>query len=124
MSDAQRNLRKFADVPGYTGPDGALVRELAGRSSGLASHSLAHITHPAGTASRAHHHSTADEVYFVSAGHGQLLIDERIYEVGPGDVVQIHPGQKHKIWNDGPEALELIVTCAPAYAGDEVRWDE
>jgi mannose-6-phosphate isomerase-like protein (cupin superfamily) len=120
-SSSMRNLR---DVPLYVGPDGAHVRELAGLSSGMASHSLAHITHPAGTASAAHHHSVADEVYFVSAGHGQMRINATQIAIGPGDIVEIHPGQVHKVWCDGPEDLELIVTCAPAYTPAEVRWDE
>jgi mannose-6-phosphate isomerase-like protein (cupin superfamily) len=116
-----RNLR---NVPAYVGPDGAVVRELAGLSSGMASHSLAHITHPAGTGSVAHHHSVADEVYFVSAGHGRIQIDAADIDLVPGDIVEIHPGQVHKVWCDGPEDLELIVTCAPAYTPAEVRWDE
>ncbi len=115
---------RLADVPAVTGADGALIRELAGRSSGLPSHSLAVITHPAGTASVAHHHTAADEVYFVWSGRGRVRVDgeERIVETG--DLVQIRPGQRHKLWNDGPADLVLIVTCAPAYAPDEVVWDE
>ncbi len=121
MDNGPSNLR---DLPGFTGPDGAVVREAAGRSTGLASHSLAFITHPAGTSSRRHHHTACDEVYYVAGGRGRIDIDGIERELAEGDLVQIRPGQRHKVHCDGPEDLDLIVTCAPAYSADEVAWDE
>lgn len=116
--------RSLFSIPGFIGPDGAHVQELAGRSTGLASHSLAAITHPPGTASRAHHHTVADEVYFVQAGQGRVRVDNETRAIRPGDAVIIRPGQPHKVWNDGPDDLVLLVSCAPAYAVNEVAWDE
>jgi mannose-6-phosphate isomerase-like protein (cupin superfamily) len=114
--------RLLADVAGFTGPDGAYVLELAGRSTGLTSHSVALITHPAGTASSEHHHTVADEVYFVQAGTGRISVDGECRVIGPGDIITIRPGQRHKVYGDGPD-LVLIVTCAPAYEVGEVVWD-
>jgi mannose-6-phosphate isomerase-like protein (cupin superfamily) len=118
------NYRQLGDISAYVGDDGARIQELAGRSTGLTSHSLALITHPAGTAARAHHHTVADEVYFVRAGQGHIELDGVTRPIGPGDIIEIHPGQRHKVWNDGPGDLDLIVTCAPAYQVSEVAWDE
>jgi mannose-6-phosphate isomerase-like protein (cupin superfamily) len=118
------NYRSLGDILLFIGDDGARIQELAGRSTGLASHSLALITHPAGTASRAHHHTVADEVYYVRSGQGHIQIDGETRPLGSGDVVEIHPGQQHKVSNDGPDDLALIVTCAPAYQVSEVVWDE
>ncbi|MCX6028915.1 MAG: cupin domain-containing protein [Chloroflexi bacterium] len=114
----------MTSIPSFTAPDGACVQELAGRSNGFTSHSLAVIVHPPGTAATEHHHTVADEVYLVSSGRGRIRVDEVTREVGPGDVVLIRPGQRHKVWNDGPDDLALVVTCAPAYDVGEVVWDE
>ena len=116
-------FRDLAGIPAFVGLDGAAVQELAGRSVGFTSHSLALIVHPPGTASTAHHHTVADEVYLVQSGRGRIQVDEETRGVGPGDVVLIRPGQRHKVWNDGPADLTLIVTCAPAYDVGEVVWD-
>ncbi len=117
-------FRSQADVPEFVGADGARIREVGGRSTGLNSHSLAIITHPAGMSTVEHHHTVADEVYFVRSGAGRIRVDDETRAVQPGDTVIIRPGQRHKVWADGPEDLVLIVTCAPAYSVTEVIWDE
>jgi len=117
-------FRSQAEVPEFTGADGARIREVAGRSTGLSSHSLAVITHPAGMSTVEHHHSVADEVYFVQSGTGRIRVDDEMWSVQPGDTIIIRPGQRHKVWADGPADLVLIVTCAPAYSVTEVIWDE
>ena len=117
-------FRHMAAIPVVTGDDGSLIQELAGHSTGTTSHSLAVITHPAGTASRGHHHRIADEVYYVRAGQASLQVDDTVRTLAPGDVAIIGPGQYHKIRNDGPEDLVLVVTCAPAFHVEDVAWDE
>ncbi len=108
----------------FIGPDGAQIRELAGRSNGLTSHSLAIIRHPAGMTTVDHHHTVADEVYYVQSGRGRIRVDDRLIDLQPGDTVIIRPGQRHKLWADQGEDLVLVVTCAPAYSVTEVIWDE
>ena len=39
-------FRSLGSIPAYIGEDKARIQELAGRSTGLTSHSLAVITHP------------------------------------------------------------------------------
>jgi mannose-6-phosphate isomerase-like protein (cupin superfamily) len=114
----------ISEIIPFVGPDGARVQQIAGRSEGLTSHSLAVISHPPGTASVEHHHSIADEVYLVWSGQGYVRVDGETQPIGPGDAVTIRPGQRHTVWCDGPEDLVLIVSCAPAYQVDEVVWDE
>lgn len=108
----------------YIGPDGARILELAGRSTGLESHSLAIITHPAGMATVDHHHTVADEVYYVQSGRGHIRIDGEMRALETGDTVILRPGQRHKLWADAGEDVVLVVTCAPAYSVTEVIWDE
>ncbi len=117
-------FRLLSRIPAFTAADGARIRELAGHGSGLASHSLAVIAHPPGTESRDHTHRAADEVYFVWSGRGRIRVAGEACAIGPGDAVIIRPGQAHKLWNDGPDDLVLIVTCAPAYTVEDVVWEE
>ena len=117
-------FRSQPQVPEFVGPDGARIRELAGRSTGLRSHSLAIISHPPGMTTRKHHHTVADEVYYVQSGTGRIAVGEEVHLVGAGDIITIRPGQSHRVWADGAEDLVLVVTCAPAYEEPEVAWDE
>jgi len=104
----------------FTGDDGAIVRELAR----LARHTLAEIRHPPGTASREHYHTQAEEVYYVVEGQGEIRIDGGTQAIGPGDVIEIVAGQRHKLWQRGEGDLVLFVTCVPAYDVQEVVFTE
>jgi mannose-6-phosphate isomerase-like protein (cupin superfamily) len=113
------------DVRPFVGDDGAIVRELASpRNSSLTRHSLAEIRHPPGTASQEHFHTEAEEVYYVVEGQGGVRVDGETRPIGPGDVVIIAPGERHKVWAEGESDLVLLVTCAPAYSVDEVVFTE
>jgi mannose-6-phosphate isomerase-like protein (cupin superfamily) len=117
-------LTNLTEIIPFIAPDGARVKQIAGRSEDMTSHSLAVISHPPGTESIDHHHTVADEVYLVWSGRGRVRVDGETRHLGSGDTVTIRPGQRHKLWSDGPEDLVLIVSCAPAYQVDEVIWDE
>ncbi len=107
------------------GDDGAVIVELASpRNSPLRRHSVAEIRHPPGTASREHHHTEAEEVYYVMEGHGSVRVDGETRAIGPGEVVIIVPGQRHKVWQQGVGDLVMLVTCVPAYSEEEVRFHE
>ena len=113
------------DLRPFVGDDQAIVRELASPgNSGLSRHSLAEIRHPPGTASLEHYHTEAEEVYFVMGGRGGIRVDGEVQAIGPGDVVVITPGQRHKVWQEGAGDLVLLVTCAPAYSVEEVVFTE
>lgn len=107
-------------VQPFTGDDGSIIRELVR----LARHTLAEIRHPAGTASREHYHTQAEEAYFVLDGRGEIRIDGETQAIGPGDVIEIAPGQRHKLWQRGEGDLVLLVTCVPAYDVREVVFTE
>ena len=42
-----------------------------------------------------HHHTNSDNVYIVKKGEGQLVVEEKIYNLREDDVVYIPAGQKH-----------------------------
>ncbi len=113
------------DVRPFVGDDKAIVRELASPgNSSLTRHSLAEIRHPPGTASQEHYHTVAEEVYFVLEGRGGLRVGGETCSIGPGDVVVVLPGERHKVWQEGEGDLVLLVTCVPAYSVDEVVFTE
>ena len=109
----------------FVGDDRSIIRELASpTNSGLTRHSLAEIRHPPGTASQEHYHTEAEEVYFVIEGQGGIRVDGETRSIGPGDVVVITPGERHKVWQEGEGDLVLLVSCVPAYTVDEVVFTE
>jgi mannose-6-phosphate isomerase-like protein (cupin superfamily) len=113
------------DIQPFVGDDGSIIRELASpRNSGLSRHSLAEIRHPPGTSSQEHYHTVAEEVYYVLEGRGGVNVDGETRSIGPGDVLVIVPGQRHKIWQEGEGDLVLLVTCLPAYSVNEVVFTE
>ena len=113
------------DVEPFVGDDGSIVRELASPgNSSLTRHSFAEIRHPPGTASQEHYHTEAEEVYYVVEGQGAVCVDGKTRNIGPGDVVVIVPGERHKVWQEGEGDLVLLVTCVPAYSVEEVIFTE
>ena len=113
------------DVEPFVGDDGSIIRELGSPgNSSLTRHSLAEIRHPPGTASQEHYHTEAEEVYYVIEGQGAVHVDGETRTIGPGDVVVIVPGQRHKVWQEGEGDLVLLVTCVPAYSVEEVEFVE
>lgn len=113
-------IRHYADIEPFQAADGAWIRELAGRSCGVTSHSIAEIRHPAGTSSRAHWHRGLEEVYVITAGEGWLTLDGVRQTVHAGDIVVIAPGVVHQI--SAQTDLVMTVTCAPAYTLEDVVW--
>jgi mannose-6-phosphate isomerase-like protein (cupin superfamily) len=60
------------------------------------------------------HVLTHDEVYYVVSGRGELRVDDRRTEVGPGAAVFMHEGADVGIRQLGREDLVLIVAYPPA----------
>jgi mannose-6-phosphate isomerase-like protein (cupin superfamily) len=57
---------------------------------------------------------TEDEVYVVTAGRARLVTDSGTADLGPGDVVHVPAGERHR-FVDVTEDLALLVVFAPAY---------
>jgi mannose-6-phosphate isomerase-like protein (cupin superfamily) len=57
---------------------------------------------------------TEDEVYVVTSGRASLVTDSGTAEVGPGDVLFVPAGERHR-FVDITEDLALLVVFGPAY---------
>ncbi len=110
------DLKNLDEVPAFITKDGSEIRELlAHRNSAIRNQSLAEARLPVGGTTMEHYHVKAEEIYFITAGHGRMRIESELQDVKAGDAIAISPGRKHKIWNTGPETLRLLCCCAPAY---------
>lgn len=109
--------------PWYEAEDRAVAREIVSpRNSSVTSMSIAEIRVPAGVEVRPHHH-LMEEVYHVVAGTGVMMVEDETRVIGVGDTVVIAPHQWHNVRNDSDVLLELVVTCAPAWAPEHLIFD-
>jgi mannose-6-phosphate isomerase-like protein (cupin superfamily) len=110
------DITNLGKVEAFITKDGSEIRELlAHRNSSLRNQSLAEARLPAGGATQEHYHLKAEEIYYITHGTGRIRIQGQVREVVVGDAIAIRPGQRHKLWNTGPEPLRLLCCCAPAY---------
>jgi len=110
------DVKNLDAVPPFITKDGSEIRELlAYRNSAIRHQSLAEARVPVGGSTQEHFHPKTEEIYYITHGHGRMLIEHEIREVGVGDAIAILPGQKHKLWNIGDDVLRLLCCCAPPY---------
>lgn len=57
-----------------------------------------------------HTHGDCEEVIFVHSGEGDILIDDCLHHLRPGDVVFVPRGVRHMTRNPGREKMRLV--CA------------
>ena len=116
------DIRNLDAARPFITKDGSEIRELlAHRNSVIRNQSLAEARVPVGGSTQEHYHIKAEEIYFITAGHGRMRIEAEVAEVRPGDAIAIPPGKKHKLWNTGSETLKLLCCCSPAYEhGDTI----
>jgi mannose-6-phosphate isomerase-like protein (cupin superfamily) len=114
------DVRHLDDLPPFTTKDGSEIRELlAYRNSCIRHQSLAEARLPVGGATQEHFHPRTEEIYYITHGTGRMRIGDETRDVCAGDAIAIPPGQRHKLWNTGPDTLRLLCCCAPAYEHDD-----
>ncbi len=106
-------------APDAIAPDGSEVRILAGTARG----SMAEFLLPPGKISIAVAHHTVEEVWFFTAGQGQLWRKsdkaEEIVEIHSGLSISIPIGTHFQFRNDGAENLKAIGTTMPPWPGPD-----
>ena len=105
--------------PDAIAPDGSEVRILATTARG----SMAEFLLPPGKISIAVAHHTVEEVWFFTAGQGQLWrkneTAEEIVQIRPGVSISIPIGTHFQFRNDTTENLKAIGTTMPPWPGLE-----
>jgi len=56
-----------------------------------------------------YHLQKEDEIYYVLSGRGQMTIDGKTFDVGPGDAILTRPGSSHGLKQTGAEDLVIMI---------------
>ena len=56
-----------------------------------------------------YHLQREDEIYYVLSGRGVMTVDDKSFEVGPGDAVLTRPGSSHGLKQAGQEDLVILI---------------
>jgi mannose-6-phosphate isomerase-like protein (cupin superfamily) len=111
--------RSLSEKVDHMAPDGSEIRLLAQANRG----GLAHCTLPVGKTSSAVAHKTVEEIWFFTAGHGQVwrkLNDvETVVDVHPSINLAIPAGASFQFRNIGKVPLEFIITTMPPWPGSQ-----
>lgn len=111
---------KTGERPRFETLDGSLVREFAHPSSSVArTQSLAEAEVPGGGSTAEHFHRSSEEIYYFTGGAGVVRIGDQEADVGPGDLVVIPPGVRHKLWAAAGRPLTLLCCCSPPYSDED-----
>ena len=109
--------RVIADKPDAMAPDGSEVRLLAATERG----SMAHFSLPAGAVSKAVAHRTVEEVWFFTAGRGEMWRKsgegEETVAVHAGVSIAIPVGTAFQFRATGASALEAVAVTIPPWPG-------
>ncbi len=113
-------ISRFAAAKSYLTRDGSRIRELMHPAvHGNSNQSLAEAIVEPGQRTHLHLHRQSEEIYYLTAGHGNMTLGEEHFPVCAGDIVCIPPGTPHCIENTGNEALHVLCMCSPAYSHDD-----
>jgi mannose-6-phosphate isomerase-like protein (cupin superfamily) len=109
--------RSIPAEPDAIAPDGSEVRVLGSLPRG----SMAAFRLAPQSASRAVAHRTVEEIWYFTAGYGQMwrkLGDgEEVTEVAPGVSITIPTGTEFQFRCDGNEPLEAVAVTMPPWPG-------
>jgi mannose-6-phosphate isomerase-like protein (cupin superfamily) len=104
-----------ADRSPITGPDGHVVREIAGLTSlNLSKYSVAHIVAPARSRG-VPRENQFDEIVIGISGRGLARRDHVTDELGPTDVLLLPAGTRYSIDASDEEDFEFWAVCVPAF---------
>jgi mannose-6-phosphate isomerase-like protein (cupin superfamily) len=108
--------KALPDLPDVTAPDGSDVRLLVSSGSG----SMAHFSLAPGAISTAVCHRTVEELWFVTAGDGQMWRSaegvEDIIDIAPGISLSIPVGTSFQ-FRAGRTPLEAVAVTMPPWPG-------
>jgi quercetin dioxygenase-like cupin family protein len=72
----------------------------------------------------AHSHPNGEEVIYVVAGTGRVLVSGEVADVRPGSTVLFPQGAVHMLHNTGPDEMKVVCFFAPPTGLDNYRMHE
>jgi mannose-6-phosphate isomerase-like protein (cupin superfamily) len=113
------------DIRTYRTKDGSLVREIVHPDHLPVRHlSLAEATLEPRASTALHYHEQGEEVYYVIAGRGVLIIAGEEAEIGPGQAALIPARARHRIVNTGDEDLVFLCLSSPPYRHEDTQVEQ
>lgn len=73
---------------------------------------------PPHTGEQTHYHEKARQFFFILKGKALFDTEAGRFELQPQQGLEIQPGCRHRILNEGSEDLEFILCSQPSTAGD------
>lgn len=109
-------VRRLADAPTVPCPCGQSTRPLTVADTPVCNLHVTFIKD-----SVRHYHRLCTEVYLVLEGAGTLELNDDRVEVGPGTVVYIEPGTRHRLVSS--EGVRTVVFGVPALLPEDEYFD-
>jgi mannose-6-phosphate isomerase-like protein (cupin superfamily) len=78
---------------------------------------------PPGTDEQEHFHQQAGQFFYILKGEAVFEIEGERIHVNCHAGIQIEPGQKHRILNEGPGDLEFVLSSRPSTKWDRINID-
>ena len=70
-----------------------------------------------------HYHDDRFEIYYMVSGKCRYFINDKSYEISPGDVVLIPEGVIHKTDYNGEEHIRILIECSAHFIPEDMRQD-
>lgn len=83
--------------------------------------SVIHERMPPGRAEVRHHHTRAQQLFFVLSGNLTMRFDDHTANIGAGQAIEIKPGVRHQAANESGESVEFLVISEPTTRGDRIE---
>lgn len=107
-------LRRQAFAACHGGVGDVAATHVIGPADGLAVPFVHDDILPPGVSIGEHRHTGDEEIYYVLAGRGTMILDGVRQPIAAGDVAVVRPGHSHGLVNDGSDPLRLLViACRP-----------
>jgi mannose-6-phosphate isomerase-like protein (cupin superfamily) len=71
-----------------------------------------------------HYHKIMEEIYYITEGSGEIILDDKKFNINHGDSIFIPPLLKHQIKNTGSSSLKFISIDSPPYDEKDVYLSE
>lgn len=108
------NIVNIFDIEGTEFPAGRLSRVIVGDNGSLQGTYFVQgysEIHPEGSIPE--HQHEPEETYFIVKGRGKMTVDNETRDVKSGDLILIRSGQKHSLYNDSEENLNVMYVYSP-----------
>lgn len=110
-------IRNRSNTTPYITKDGSTIWELYHpESSPIKDTSVAEAYLEPGHETERHIHRSSQEVYYILAGQGRIVLDGQPLDVKEGDAILMKPGTVHNIRNTGTGGLRFLCICTPPYS--------